>query len=151
MCREAILKGKKVHPSFFQKAGSNHVFSFFSGCNHLVFGFSWRLKSLKTRMRRAQCLPMPWRRDHYLLMIPIVPPHQGWMLVWGERNFPRLKFWAQFHGSAYHKQRIGACGNREFCAYVKQLHGLAASFGLCPWVLLVTRHSMRDQKRRIRQ
>ena len=26
---------------------------------------------------------------------------------------------AQFRGSAYQKQRIGACGCREFCAYVK--------------------------------
>ena len=37
---------------------------------------------------------------------------------------------AQFHGSAYHKQRIGTYGSREFCAYVKRISQVSGEFWL---------------------
>ncbi len=38
---------------------------------------------------------------------------------------------AQFHGFASVKQRIGAYGSREFCAYAKRISGVSRDFCLC--------------------
>ena len=46
---------------------------------------------------------------------------------------------AQFYGSAYLKQRIGAYGSRVLTVSV--FHVLAANLGFCACVLHVTRHS----------
>ena len=51
---------------------------------------------------------------------------------------------AQFHGSAYCKQRIGTCGSREFCAYIKRVSQVTSEFWLLPVIganLVYTRHS----------
>ena len=50
---------------------------------------------------------------------------------------------AQFHGSAYEKQRIGAYGSGNFSAYITSsiFYVLAENFCLCPGEFLVTRHS----------
>ena len=49
---------------------------------------------------------------------------------------------AQFHGSAYQKQRISAHESRELCAYTASVcHKLAGKFCLCLCVLNVTRLS----------
>ena len=53
-----------------------------------------------------------------------------------------VKIRAQFHGSAYHKQRISAYRCREFCVYVKHI---LRNFGLCVCVVHVTRHSTLTQ------
>ena len=37
--------------------------------------------------------------------------------------------WAQLHGSARRKQRVGACGGMEFCAYIKRILGVSGKFG----------------------
>ena len=47
--------------------------------------------------------------------------------------------WAQLHGSAYRKSRIGAYGSREFCAYGKRISRVSGKF----WLLRV--HSPRYQ------
>ena len=36
--------------------------------------------------------------------------------------------WAQFHGSAYRKHRVGAYGSREFCAYGKPVSRVSDEF-----------------------
>ena len=40
----------------------------------------------------------------------------GWNTKYNDERFVETPCMAQFHGSAYHKQRIGVCGCREFCA-----------------------------------
>ena len=40
----------------------------------------------------------------------------------------KLKIRAQFHGLAYRKQRINACGSGEFCAYVKRISRVIGEF-----------------------
>ena len=37
---------------------------------------------------------------------------------------------AQFHGSAYQKQRISVCGSRELCTYVKHISWVSKEFRL---------------------
>ena len=37
---------------------------------------------------------------------------------------------AKFHGSAYRKQRNGAYGSREFCAYIKRISRVSGEFSL---------------------
>ena len=54
---------------------------------------------------------------------------QGTMLDSNRRKLCRAQTnWAQFLGSAYHKQRIGACWRREFCVYVKLISQVCREF-----------------------
>ena len=48
-------------------------------------------------------------------------------------TFFYFTIWAQFHGSAYRKHRIGAYGSREFCAYGKRISRVSGEF----WLLRV--------------
>ncbi len=50
---------------------------------------------------------------------------------------------AQFHGSAYRRQGIGAYGSREFFAHVERIHGLADNFCLCTCAEIRRLHSKR--------
>ena len=47
---------------------------------------------------------------------------------------------AQFHGSAYCKQRVGPVGDKEFCACVKRISQVSRYFCLWTYVLHDTRH-----------
>ena len=38
-------------------------------------------------------------------------------------------------------QKIGACGSREFCSYIKRISQVSGNFGFCASILHVTRHS----------
>ena len=52
---------------------------------------------------------------------------------------------AQFHGSAYNKQRISAYRSREFCVYVKLNSRVSREFWLVRAWLIFTRHSTLTQ------
>ena len=55
-----------------------------------------------------------------------------WMNIWRSK-FPHIQVlteWAQFHGSAYYKQIIGASRSTEFCACIKQISPVSREFWL---------------------
>ena len=54
-------------------------------------------------------------------------------MVRDQYTFGLRNTWAQFHGSAYRKHRIGAYGSREFCAYGKRISRVSGEF----WLLRV--------------
>ena len=65
-----------------------------------------------------------------------------------KRKKKLLKIWAQFHGSAYRRQIIGAYGSMEFCAYVKRISRVSGEF----WLVRVrTPHSTLTANAEIRR